>query len=148
MFKITSKVKSFLGMTLLTSMAVTGWQVPAKAEQDSISRMIGSEEFLQMTADMMNSSLPMMIDEDTQWDSSYAGPGKMLTYSYTLMNYSASQIDGSIFANNIKSNLTNTICTTPATQIFPDNGVMLNFHYYDNSRNLIARVNLAPDDCK
>ena len=147
MFKITAKVRSFLSMTLLVTMAAS-WQSPAKAEQDSVSQMIGSEEFLKMTADMMNSSLPMMLDEGTQWDSSYAGPGKMLTYNYTLVNYSASQVDGSMFANSIRPSLTDTICTTPATQIFPDNGVMLNFHYYDNTRNLIARVNVAPEDCK
>lgn len=147
MLKITPKVSSFLGMTLLVTMAATAWQSPAKAETD-ISQMIGSEEFLKMTANMMNSNLPMMLDEGTQWDSSYAGPGKMLTYNYTLVNYSASQIDGSMFANSIRSTLADTICTTPATQIFPDNGVMLNFHYYDNTRNLIARVNVAPSDCK
>ena len=147
MLKITPKLRSFLGITLLVTMAATGWQSSARAETDAISQMIASEEFLKMTADMMNSSLPMMLDEDTQWNSSYAGPGKMLTYNYTLVNYSASQIDGLMFANNIRSTLADTICTTPATQIFPDNGVMLNFHYYDNTRNLIARVNVAPSDC-
>ena len=105
MLKITPKLKSFLGITLLVTMAATGWQSSARAETDGISQMIGSEEFLKMTADMMNSSLPMMLDEDTQWDSSYAGPGKMLTYNYTLVNYSASQIDGLMFANSIRSTL-------------------------------------------
>lgn len=148
MLKIKARGKSLLSMALLVGVVATGWQSPAKAEPESISSLVGSEKFLKMTADMMNSSLPMMIDEGTQWDSAYAGPGKMLTYNYSLVNYSASQIDGSLFAKNIKATVTDTICTTPATQIFPDNGVVLNFHYYDNTRNLIARVNVAPQDCR
>jgi hypothetical protein len=41
-----------------------------------------------------------------------------------------------------------TVCTTSATQIFPDNGVSLNFNYYDNTHNLIAKIQVAPRDCQ
>jgi hypothetical protein len=142
------KVKSWLGIALLTGMVIAGWQSSVRAEQDNMLEMIGSEDFLKMTAKMMNSSLPMMVDEDTQWDSSSAGPGKTLSYNYTLIKHSAANIDSSLFANNIRPTITNTICTTPATQIFPDNGVSLNFNYYDNTHNLIAKIQVAPSDCR
>ncbi len=135
------KAKSLLGIALLTGMTNIGWQSTARAEQKNIS------ELLVQTANMMNKNLPMMIDQDTQWDSSFAGPGKMLSYNYTLINYSATQIDGTEFARNIRTPLANTICTNPATQIFPQEGVLLNFNYYDNTRNLIARVKVEPSDC-
>lgn len=90
----------------------------------------------------------MMIDENTQWDSSSAGAGKTLSYNYTLVNYSAANIDSSVFASNIRSTITNTICTTPATQIFPDNGVSLNFNYYDQTHKLITKIEVAPSDCR
>lgn len=141
MFNAKIKAKSLLGIALLASTATLGWQASTKAEQDNIS------EILVQTANMMNQNLPMMIDQDTQWDSSFAGPGKMLSYNYTLVNYSATQIDGMQFIKNIRTPLTNTICTNPATQIFPQEGVLLNFNYYDNTRNLIARVKVAPSDC-
>lgn len=141
MFSFNSTAKSLLGVAVVAS-ATAILPSPAQAEINNIS------ELLVETANMMNQSLPMMIDQDTRWDSSFAGPGKMLSYKYTLVNYSASQIDGVQFANNIRNPLTETICSNPATQIFPDNGVLLNFNYYDNSRNLIARVKVAPGDCK
>ena len=142
MFTAKMKAKSLLGIALTAStVTIVGWQATVRAEQENIS------ELLVQTANTMNKNLPMMIDRDTQWDSSLAGPGKMLSYNYTLVNHSAAQIDGTQFAKNVRKPLTKTICTNPATQIFPQNGVLLNFNYYDNTRNLIARVKVTPDDC-
>jgi len=92
--------------------------------------------------------LPMMVDGDTRWDSSIAGPGKVFSYKYTLLNLSANQIDGAQFAKNVHPTLTNLICNNPATQIFPDNDVLLNFNYYGKGNNLIARVKVTPTDCQ
>ena len=141
---LTSKIKakSLLGITLAASAGAIAFQSPAQAEISNIS------EILVQTADMMNQTLPMMVDRDTRWDSSFAGPGKTLSYKYTLVNYSANQIDGTQFARNIQPTLTNMVCTNPATQIFPDNGVLLNFNYYDKTSNLIARVKVTPSDCQ
>ena len=141
---LTSKVKakSLLGISLVACTSAIAIQAPIKAETNDISAI------LVQTADAMNRTLPMMVDRDTRWDSSVAGPGKVLSYKYTLMNYSANQIDGTQFARSIRPTLTNAICTNPATQIFPDNGVLLNFNYYDRGSNLIARVEVAPNDCR
>ena len=141
------KFKSFLGLILLTGMTTISCSSLVKAENVTISELVASEDFLALTADMMNSSLPLMLDQDTRWDSSSAGPGKMLNYNYTLVNYSAAQINKTQFANNIHQSLTQMICYEPATQIFPQGGVMLNFNYYDNLNKLITTVKLAPSDC-
>ncbi|MEM8722329.1 MAG: hypothetical protein AAGE84_24055 [Cyanobacteria bacterium P01_G01_bin.39] len=142
MFTFNRTAKSFLGIVCAASTSAIIQQYPAQAEINNIS------ELLVETANMMNKNLPMMVDSDTRWDSSFAGPGKMLSYKYTLIKYSASQIDGVQFAQNIRTPLTDTICNNPATQIFSENGVLLNFNYYDNALNLIARVEIAPEDCK
>jgi len=140
---LTSKIKakSLLGVALAACSTAIAFQAPTQAEIGNMS------EVLVQTADMMNKMLPMMVDGDTRWDSSSAGPGKTLSYKYTLVNHSANQIDGAQFARNIHPTLTDMVCTNPATQIFPDNGVMLNFSYYDKTSNLIARVEVAPNDC-
>jgi hypothetical protein len=142
------KVKSLLGATLSICMATMGWQLSGKTEQKTASSNLYSEEFLTELSNIMNSSLPMMLEEGVRWDSSYAGPGKILNYNYTIVDYHASQMDGMVFANRIRHDLTNTICTTPETQIFPDNGVLLNFNYYGRGRSLITRVKISPDDCR
>lgn len=142
------KVKSLLGTTLLVCMATIGWQSSSKAEQKTAFGNLYSQEFLTQISNMMNSTLPMMVEEGVQWDSSYVGPGKTLNYNYTMLDYSASQIDATVFANTIRHDLTSTICTTPETKLFPDNNVLLNFNYYDRDRSLITRVEVAPNDCK
>ena len=128
------KVKSLLGATLLVGMATIGWQTSSKAEQKTVFGNLYLEEFLTQICDMMNSTLPMMVDEGIQWDSSYAGPGKTLSYNYTMLDYSASQIDGTMFANSISPDLIDTVCNMPETQLFPNNGVELNFNYHDRER--------------
>jgi hypothetical protein len=148
--KITSKIKikSFWGIVLLTGMVTAGSQSPVRAEQNNVIGAIGSEEFLQTTAKMMNSSLPLMIDENTRWDSSSAEPGKTLSYNYTLVNTSAKDVYSSLFVSNIRKSVTNDICMTPATQMFAEYGILLNFNYYDRSHNLITKVEVDPRNCR
>ena len=50
------------------------------------------------TAREINKKLPMMVGTETRLDSTTAGPGRILAYNYTLVNYSASQLDASSLA--------------------------------------------------
>jgi hypothetical protein len=138
-----TRAKSLLGMALLATTVTLGCQVSAKAQEEDNEIF----QLLVQTAEIMNEGLPMMIDQDVQWDSSFAGPGNKLTYNYTLVNYLAAEIDSTLFVQNIRQPLINSICTDPETQFFPDNGVLLNFNYYDNVHNLIANVEVLPTDC-
>ncbi len=143
MFVAKIQKKSFLGIALITSTIalVVGLATSVQAESEDISAI------LVQTADMMNANLPMMIDQDTQWDSSVAGPGKTLTYNYTLLNYSSTEIDTEQFSSNIHEALVGTVCTVPVTKILPENGVLLNFNYYDSEHKLITKVQVPPSDC-
>lgn len=147
MFTTKFSLKSFLSILLLSGATTIGIQLPIQAESTTLSEVTSSENFLHQVANMMNQRLPVMVDRDTRWDASYAGPGKSLSYNYTLVNYSAANIDGSLFARNAHILLTERVCNEPSTVIFPQEGVLLNFNYYDNTRNLIARVKVQPSDC-
>ena len=141
MFAAKIQKQSFLGIALITSTIALGLPTSVKAQSEDISAI------LVQTADMMNANLPTMIDEDIQWDSSVAGPGKILSYNYTVFNYDSTVIDTEQFSDNIHGFLVDTVCTTPATQIFPKNGVLLNFNYYDSEHELISKVQVPPSDC-
>ncbi|MEL6438495.1 MAG: hypothetical protein AAFQ80_04475 [Cyanobacteria bacterium J06621_8] len=140
MFTLNSTAKSLL--VVAASVSAIAAPLPARAESLNISKLLVE------TADMMNQNLPMMVDQNTRWDASFAGPGKTLSYKFTLVNYSAGKIDGVQFANDIRTSLTETVCNNSITKVFPENGVLLKFNYYDNASNLITRVNVAPNDCK
>ena len=147
MFATKFRIAPFLSLVLLTGVASIALPKSTQAESIVIAEATTSENFLHQTANAMNRVLPMMVDNNTRWDSSYAGPGKSLSYNYTLVNYSAANIDGTVFAKNARGLLTKTICNEPSTAIFPQEGVLLNFNYYDKTRNLIARVKVEPADC-
>ena len=149
MFATNFKVKSFVSLLLLTGVASIGLPKSIKAENKNIviAEATTSEDFLHQTVNLMNRVLPMMVDGNTRWDSSYAGPGRSLSYNYTLVNYSAANIDGSLFAKNVRVLLKDKVCNEPTIAVFPQEGVLLNFNYYDNTRNLIARVKVEPSDC-
>lgn len=146
MFATKFKIEHFVSLVVLTSVASIGLPKSTTAEI-VIAEATTSEDFLHQTANTINRVLPMMVDNNTRWDSSYAGPGRSLSYNYTLVNYSAANIDGSVFARNARGILTEKVCNEPTIAIFPQEGVLLNFNYYDNTRNLIARVKIEPSDC-
>lgn len=147
MFAKKFGLKSLCSLLILAGVTGIGIQSPLKAENMTLSEAIGSEGFLHQTANIMNQRLPMMVDRDTRWDASFAGPGKSLSYNYTLINYSANNLNGSLFAKNAHAMLTERICNDASVIMFPQQGVLLNFNYYDNTRNLIARVKVEPADC-
>ena len=141
MFAAKIQKQSFLGIALITSTIALGLPTSVKAQSEDISAI------LVQTADMMNANLPTMIDEDIQWDSSVAGPGKILSYNYTVFNYDSTKIDTEQFSDNIHGFLVDTVCTAPVTKILPENGVLLNFNYYDSEHELITKVQVPPSDC-
>lgn len=147
MFTNKFNLKSCLSVLFLSTAAILGVQQSIEAQDITISEVTSSEALLHQVAEIMNQRLPMMVDRDTRWDTSYAGPGKSLSYNYTLVKYSAASIDGHVFAQNVHGMLTQKVCNDPSTVIFPQEGVLLNFNYYDNSRNLIAQVKVKPSDC-
>jgi hypothetical protein len=148
MFTSKIKVKPSWSIGLLTAIAIAGGQSSVKAEPDNMLGDMGSEQFLQTTAKMMNSSLPLMIEENVRWDSSSAGPGKNLNYNITVINASAKDDFTSMFLSDIRKSVTNDICKTPGTQMFSEYGISLNFNYYDRSHNLITKVEVNPKDCR
>ena len=142
-----TKLKSFVSVVLLTSITTISYQSLVKAENVTLSEVVAFEDYLSMAAEMMNSKLPLLIDQDVRWDSTFAGPGKMLSYKYTLLNYSASQLEVHKFTQYMHKSITKTVCDDSATKIFPEEGVTLNFNVYDKSNNFITRIKLEPSDC-
>ena len=57
-----------------------------------------------------NAKGPVMVDQDTRWDKSIAGPGARLTYFYTFPKYSSNEIDREWFLANQKSEVRKVVC--------------------------------------
>ncbi len=58
-----------------------------------LQRSESTEERLVQTSKDLNARLPMNLDSETRWDTTVPGPGNCLTYCYTLIHVSKSEID-------------------------------------------------------
>ncbi|MGK7895593.1 MAG: hypothetical protein AB4372_18760 [Xenococcus sp. (in: cyanobacteria)] len=94
-----------------------------------------------------NETLPKMVNEDTRWDSASMIPGEEMVYNYTLVNYSATDLDSQIFSHIVNQVAINEACKHPSLQIFYQNGMALKYNYYSNDESLISHVEISLADC-
>ena len=142
---LTSKIKakSLIGIGLASCVSAIAFQSPTEAQKvDNISQILVE------VSDTINQQLPMSIDPTVRWDSTSAGPGKLMNYNYTLVGYSATEIDENQFANQFRPVVNNLLCNEPSSQVFRDNDVALNINVYDNSQSLVSRVKMSPSECE
>ncbi|WP_239005461.1 hypothetical protein [Gloeothece citriformis] len=98
-------------------------------------------------ANQMNQDLPKMIDPDTRLDSTQGGPGRQLSYNFTLVNYASNQIDGQRFSQKVMPVIKNQACTNASVQSLFNNRVSIRFNYYGNDGRLISTIQVNSTDC-
>ena len=137
------KAKSIIGIGLASCVSAIAFQPQTKAQKvDNISQILVE------VSDILNQQLPMNIDPTVRWDSTSAGPGELMNYNYTLVGYSAEQIDESQFTANFRPVANDILCNEPSSQVFRDNDVALNINVYDNSQSIVSRVKMSPSECE
>lgn len=105
-----------------------------------------TEERLVQTSKELNARLPLNVDSDTRWDTTVPGPGKCLTYCYTLINLSKSEIDPGEVAAKMKPKLLVNYRTSPGMKLFRDNRVTLRFVFKDKVGESVTMIQVSPDD--
>jgi len=101
-----------------------------------------TESLMQETANEINKDLPKMIDSETRLDST-VGIKNSLTYKYTLINYSLSDLEGGAsLSDMLRNDLVNSVCTTPEMDIFVKNKATLNYSYYDKNGVFIEQITI------
>jgi hypothetical protein len=95
----------------------------------------------------MNKKMPIAVDQDTRLDSVSAEPGKHLTYHYTLVSVSSSDVDQAKFNKLIKPQLKTRLCESVEMKKFLKNGVTISYLYRGNDGHLIGGAEFSPSDC-
>ncbi len=103
-----------------------------------------SDAELQQAADAVNQQAPMMIDQHTRLDGADAGM-QSLTYKYTLVNYTAEQMDGEKFTQGLRPALLESGCD--ALKPLLSQGVRVHYSYRGKNASEIASVTLTAADC-
>lgn len=99
---------------------------------------------LKKAADAVNQNVPTMLDSDTRLDKATTG-NKQLNYYYTLVNYSAAELDAGKFKDAMMSSLVQTSCSQ--LKPFFSQGVAVEYHYNDKNGKKFTSIALTSKDC-
>ena len=98
-------------------------------------------------ASKINANLPMMVDSETRLDSTI-GINKEFRYNYTLINYSANEIDPKAIVDAMQDKLINNVCTSKDMAIFVKNSIPVTYAYFGKNGKEIAVITISPSQCK
>ncbi len=83
------------------------------------------------TSSQLNKNLPMMVDKETRLDNTMAGPDKTIIYRYTLVNMSAADVPKDKLVTAIRPRVVATYKTNDSMKDFRNNGVTMQYQYFD-----------------
>jgi hypothetical protein len=106
-----------------------------------------NEKELMQIVEVANKQLPLMVDNETRCDGAIAGPGKKITYLYTLINYSSYEIDSQKLKELFIPERIKAACTNEGTKYYLERNVHVGARYKGNDRGFITELDVAPSDC-
>ena len=89
--------------------------------------------------------MPLNLDSNTRWDTTIPGPGNCLTYCYTLVNSSKSELNPDDLAK-VKPRLLENYKTNPEMKLFRENGVTLRYQFKDKDGQTVTTIEVSPQD--
>lgn len=133
---VLAKIAVVLGVLMLISNAIKVYENLTKV----------TESQLLETADLLNKSLPLMVDNVTQLYR-VSAEKKQLTYHYQIVGTNSSEIDPSVFYKRMRPQLVTQACAATDMKAIFQNGVAVAYSYKASNNTLIASIVVTPDDC-
>ena len=100
---------------------------------------------LQLIANEMNKSCPMMVDEETRLDKITLPSKTVFQYNYTLINYEKTEIDTVKIKSNLEQNIIQLIKTNPQMEYQRQNKVTMNYIYNDKNGDYLMSIIITPE---
>ena len=100
---------------------------------------------LQLIANEMNKSCPMMVDEETRLDKVTLQSKTVFQYNYTLINYEKTEIDTVKIKSNLEQNIIQLIKTNPQMEYQRQNKVTMNYIYNDKNGDYLMSIIITPE---
>ena len=98
------------------------------------------------TANELNKNLPIIVDSETRWDTSMAGPGNKFTYVYTLSNRSKSELDIPTLQKTLRPPIIANYKTSSQMKGWRDGNVELHYQYKDKNGEFVFEIAVSPKD--
>jgi len=94
-----------------------------------------------------NQAAPADIDEDTRLEGVKAGPGLILTSTYTLVNSTSESMNSTTFETKLTPVVKDASCANPDLRPLIDQGVVVVLDYLGNDGRRIGTVNINRQTC-
>lgn len=136
------KIASFAGVLAIAYFAGSRFKVETPpVDQESV---IAS---LERDAKNLNKTLPEVVSEGIQLDTTEVGPGNSFTYVYTVIDdQAAKEMFGN--ENNIKAltaQLRNRVCIMMVD--YKKNKTIVNYLFKNSLSKIISKINIDPKEC-
>jgi hypothetical protein len=96
-----------------------------------------------------NKNVPLMLDSETRLDGTSAGPGRVLTYNYTLVNVTKGDgLNITRFEEATRPNIIREYKTNPGLKALREADVSMHHRFSDKIGVFVVEIVVAPDDLK
>jgi uncharacterized RDD family membrane protein YckC len=105
---------------------------------------------LRQTAAEVSRMAPVMVSDGTRLDGASAGPGRSLTFRYTLTQIDITELgdpQGDPFMEWLRSQLREGTCKMQAFAALREIGATIRFSYADMTGRELATIEFAPGEC-
>lgn len=104
------------------------------------------EGALKQAESEVNTSAPFMVDEATRLERASVD-GNRISYHYTLIQYSADEIDFNATQGTLKSRVRSAVCTSDEMKAFREHRVDMEYIYSDKNGVRISSFVINAGEC-
>jgi hypothetical protein len=118
---------------------------PSQPTQQQIEEKL--YEGFRKGAEQTNKRGPTMVDQDTRWDRSVAGPGARVTYFYSFPKYSSRDVERDWLLTKLQPEVRKGVCGSKEMKPSLQYGGTYVYAYSGNDGNEIVRFEINRNDC-
>ena len=108
-----------------------GWSV-------DMNEPVPLAEALQLSVDVMNDSLPAMVDAELRHDKVEAS-GSTMTFRFTLVNFTREEMDAEKLKSLMEADIKQGVCGDKDTQVMLQKGIKMVYDYSDKNKKHITQ---------
>lgn len=144
------KQRAYLGIAFAVLVACSG-KGPQAGKPDGAAQATPVwllKRKLAEIAGQANGAAPANIDSNTRLDGAKAGPGLLLTTTYTLLDPASEGISTATFETKLTPVVKKGSCENPELRPLIDQGVVVVLEYRENDGKPIGTVRINRDTCR
>lgn len=128
------------GIVFIMAFGLAYWGV-----QQLFFKPLSFDQVLVRTANEINKTCPIMIDDQTRLDNTVALPDNTFQYNYTLINLTTAEISLDTIKKYVEPGIINNVKTHPDMKIYRENKTTLIYYYNDMNGEFVYKLEVSPD---